>query len=280
MHLAERNIAIACNPFSKKAKVATESISLLLIGMDIRHQVFYSQWPVEWEPFSEVWLVGGDGTLNYFINTYPDTEIPIAIFKGGTGNDFHNLLYGIPTVEEQAERLLKRNIHYLDAGRCNGRLFINGVGIGFDGKVVEDLQSKNKGRFSYWKAIVLNILIYKEFHYSIDMGADGLTGKSFMISVANGKTFGGGFRVAPLAENNDGLLDLSIIGKMHPFKRVRYVPVIQKGHHLKLNCTTYLQTASLVLKSANEIPAHIDGEFFTSNHFIIDCLPKRFPFLL
>ena len=41
-------------------------------------------------------LVGGDGTLNRFVNSIEDKEypFPIYIFAGGTGNDFINDVIG------------------------------------------------------------------------------------------------------------------------------------------------------------------------------------------
>jgi diacylglycerol kinase (ATP) len=32
---------------------------------------------------TEAWIVGGDGTLNYFINLYKEIAVPLVIFKGG-----------------------------------------------------------------------------------------------------------------------------------------------------------------------------------------------------
>jgi diacylglycerol kinase family enzyme len=34
----------------------------------------------------------------------------------------------------------------IDAGRCNERYFINGIGVGFEGEVAKALTGKKKGR--------------------------------------------------------------------------------------------------------------------------------------
>ena len=39
--------------------------------------------------FTEVWIIGGDGTINWFINQYSEIQLPLALFGGGAGNDFH-----------------------------------------------------------------------------------------------------------------------------------------------------------------------------------------------
>ena len=85
--------------------------------------------------------------------------IPLSIFKGGTGNDFHQLLYGLITAEEQIEKVVTGTTCLVDAGICNEKLFLNGVGIGFDGVIVKDLLSKKKlkSKSFYLNSILKNI---------------------------------------------------------------------------------------------------------------------------
>lgn len=45
--------------------------------------IFDEQWPASIDEFDEVWVMGGDGTFNYFVNAYPACDKPIALFKGG-----------------------------------------------------------------------------------------------------------------------------------------------------------------------------------------------------
>ena len=101
----------------------------------------------------------------------------------------------------------------------------------------------------------------------------------FMINIANGKAYGGGFKVAPKASITDGLLDLNIVGEIASFKRLYYIPIIEKGKHLKLSFIKYHQTGKVEIKASLSLPAHIDGEYFTDDRFMIECLPKRFFFL-
>jgi len=57
--------------------------------------------------------------------------MPIAIFKGGTGNDFAWKLYGDITVHDQIDTILTTSAQKVDAALCNNRIFINGIGISF-----------------------------------------------------------------------------------------------------------------------------------------------------
>ena len=139
-----KHIAIVCNPQAGNAKSLqiADKIAIVLREKAIKHSLFTAHWPQLWNDVTEIWIVGGDGTLNYFVNQYPDIEIPLSIFKGGTGNDFQELLYGTITVEQQIEQVINGSAHLVDAGICNEKYFLNGVGIGFDGAIVKNLLSQ------------------------------------------------------------------------------------------------------------------------------------------
>ena len=281
MHLTGKNIALVVNPFHQKANAVARELLALLHQSSIEHTVFTHTWPQNWGDFTEAWIVGGDGTLHFFINRYPQFHLPIAIFRGGTGNDFHWLLYGDISIEQQFQKVLSAASQPVDAGLCNRKLFINGVGIGFDGKVVKDLAGKEKreGKTSYLLTVLKNIFRYPSFLCTVNTTSFHWGKKCFMISVANGKRYGGGFRVSPQSLVNDGLLDTNIVGKIHPLWRLRYLPLIQKGKHLDLPFITYVKSSMVVVKALQELPAHADGEAFSATEFNIECLPGRFFFL-
>lgn len=279
MPTEEKNVALLVNPLHAKALRVAGEIGVLLKKKNIAHTVFIASWPQAWTDLTEAWIVGGDGTLNYFINHYPQFDLPMAIFKGGTGNDFHWLLYGDISVEQQVELVSGATPKPVDAGLCNKQLFINGVGIGFDGKVVQDLRNRKKGKASYLLTILKNIFGYREFLCSVNTENFHWGKKCFMISVANGRRYGGSFQVTPQSLVNDGLLDTNVVGKIHPLLRLKYLPVIEKGKHLNLPFITYVKSAIVVVKAMKELPAHADGEYFSATEFNIECLPARFLFL-
>ena len=280
---SEKHIALVCNPAcgNEKALRITNSIEILLSGMDISHKVFSSSWPEAFDGFTEVWIAGGDGTVNYFVNQYQSIQLPLAVFAGGSGNDFHWMLYGDRTIEQQVDQVLQGTPHLIDAGVCNEKMFLNGIGIGFDGAIVHDLLGKKKlaGKASYLLSILKQIVGYHERQCVLQMLTETIRQDCFMISVANGQRYGGGFHVAPNAIVTDGLLDINIVGKVSPIKRMKYLPVIEKGEHLHLDFVKYRQTDKIVIHSPAKLHAHMDGEYFQSDYFDIEILPKRFPFI-
>lgn len=278
----EKHIALICNPTQEadKAFRLTDQIAVNLTQRQIKHSVFTVYWPQLWSDITDVWIVGGDGTINYFINKYPEIQLPLSVFKGGTGNDFHWMLYGHIEMKEQIEMLLHCTTRLIDAGICNGQLFLNGVGIGFDGAIVKDLlgSKKTAGKTSYLISILKNIIGYSEKNYAISIDEKKIIQDCFMISVANAKRYGGSFQVAPKASVTDFLLDVSIVGKIAPFKRIRLLPVIEKGQHLSLPIIQYFQTGKVLIEASTIVPAHLDGEFISNTTFEINCLPKKFLF--
>ena len=276
-----KNIALLINPFHQKALRVGNEIVKLLQQKNIEHAVFTTGWPEHWADFTEAWIVGGDGTLNYFINHYPQFNLPMTIFAGGTGNDFHWMLYGNISIKDQADRVLNSDPKPVDGGYCNNRLFLNGIGIGFDGKVVKDLIGKKKrqGKISYYAIVLRNILFFREFLCTISNESFHWGKKCLMINVANGRRYGGGFHVNPEGLINDHLLDVNIVGAVSPLLRIRFLSAIEKGKHTRLPVITYLKTGALHIKAGNMIPAHADGEYFEASEFVIECLPAKFSFL-
>lgn len=283
MSYPEKHIAIVCNPTdeNEKALRMTERLTVLLQGMDIRHTAFTAQWPETLDGFTEAWIVGGDGTLNWFINCYPIIDIPMSVFAGGSGNDFHWMLYGEMKMEAQVDLILEAQPKRVDAGICNRQLFLNGVGIGFDGAIVKDLWGKKKvaGKASYLLSVLKNLVGYREKSCSIEAGTEQYTQDCLMVSVANARRYGGGFNVAPKASVTDGLLDLNVVGAVSPVSRMRFLPVIERGEHIGHPFIRYSQEKSVIIRSDVKMHCHIDGEYVFEDSYEIQVSPKHFSFL-
>ena len=88
-------------------------------------------------PEDEVVLVGGDGTLHYFINAMKGTELKnkVYLLGAGTGNDFLNDIERKPGEEV----LLNPYLTNLPTAYVNGmeKLFLNNMSFGIDGYCCE-----------------------------------------------------------------------------------------------------------------------------------------------
>lgn len=281
MH-GKKNIAIACNPLagSGYAIALADKIAVALNKKQIDFTLFKENWPAGFSDFSDVWIVGGDGTLNYFINHYPEIKLPLVIFNGGTGNDVHWLLYGEKTFDEELVTALEAGPKPIDAGKCNDRYFINGAGIGFEGAVAKSLTGKKKkpGKTSFMGAILKKIFFYQSKKYNVRSGEMVEESEHLLISVMNGQCAGGGIHLAPVASINDGLLDVVMVDKLHPLLRLRWLPAIEKGKHLHLPFVKHFRTKKIVITSDEIIQAHLDGEYYSAQRLEIEILPSRYLF--
>jgi diacylglycerol kinase (ATP) len=280
---SSKNIAIVCNALAGAGKAVplAEKIAAALSQKNIAYTFFNNNWPEGFNDFTIVFIVGGDGTLNYFVNHYPDIKTPLVIFNGGTGNDFHWLLYGNKTFDEQLQTALAQNARPVDLGKCNDRYFINGVGIGFEGAVAKALLGKKKlgGKASFMITILKNILTYRSKQYFIKSAEQEFTGKRFVVDITNGRRAGGGFHIAPEAKADDGLFDIIIADVLSPLQRLRYLPAIEKGKHLNLFFIHHFRTKKIIVESDEAMQYHLDGEYFEASKLNIEIFPAALNFI-
>ncbi len=275
-----RNIAIVCNPKSGKGKPLQllPLFEKFVTQHQFNFQSFTGNLPNNLNNFTDLIIMGGDGTINFTLNHFKHINIPIGIVSCGTGNDIATMLLGKTSNQQQFETALFATAQKVDAGMCNQKLFINGVGIGFDGWVVKKLMAKNllHGKAAYYSTVISLLLFYKETKVKIVTDEECIESNLFMLSAANGKTYGGGFKVAPFAEVNDGLLELIIINKLPLLKRLKYLPIIENGKHLDqpLSFLKYKTCKKISLQSTQKLKAHLDGEYMEANSFDIEILPR------
>lgn len=275
-------IGVFINSTSGKGKAikVSNTITNQLKSKAISFVIYKDDWPLHIVNITEAWIVGGDGTLNYFINKYPNISVPLAIFKGGTGNDFSWKLYGNISTEEQIERILVAAPQYVDAAMCNDKLFINGVGIGFDGEVLKSMSAIRwlGGHLGYLLVVIKKIFTFKEFEFDIQSTSHQLNQKFLIVNIANSSRTGGGFYISPLANVNDGQLNVTLCKPLSVFKRLKYLPVIEKGKHLQLPFITHYLTQKITIQMQQQVFAQLDGELIEGNKFEIEVLSNKFSF--
>ena len=279
-------ILIICNPASggKRAGLVLNRFKLWAVKVQLDHTVYLTRCPQDYAGMREAYekanptmvvSCGGDGTANDVINGLNAylKNTPFLILPAGSGNDYSRQVYGKLPPEKLFHLTQSQHFRHTDLGLCNDRWFLNGIGIGFDGSVARETHT-NAHRLlpttlKYYLAILKNVLFYKEF--SFKTSSEGTSRKAFMLAVANGNCYGGGFMIAPRAVPDDGLLDVVEIGEISPLKRLFYIPVVHNGKHLHLEFVKHHQTTAVSIISTNRkpIPAHADGEIFESEKFDI-----------
>lgn len=245
-------------------------------------QVLSEVWPKDFEGLDEIWVLGGDGTYHYFVNKYPNCSLPIALFKGGTGNDFYWKIFGEISREQHLSYVLDGQYEALDAGQVNHMLFLNGVGIGIEGEVLRSMDAIRYvgGAIGYYLAAIPNILRFKEYGIWFEKHKSKPSKSVFLCMVFNSARAGGGFHFFPMASVRDGLLDMMLCQPLPIIKRLFYMPKIQQGKHVNYSFLEFSQIASTVICCDRVLRAQVDGEVLESDIFDFNVLPAKFKFIV
>jgi diacylglycerol kinase (ATP) len=224
--------------------------------------------------------VGGDGTFNEIASPLINNKnVTTGLISGGTGNDFIQILGFPDRFEEQHwEIFFKKNVIRMDVGKCNGMVFFNGMGLGFDAQVAaenytEPGEVKRGGKNKYIWHILKTLLFFKEIKMTVLSEGKISETDCFINTIAIGRRFAGGFFLTPKAEANDGLLDVCSIKKLSLPQRLKILLMVPKGTHINNKKINYYQTNELSLEFPGEVPFHIDGELYFSRHFEIGIIP-------
>jgi YegS/Rv2252/BmrU family lipid kinase len=231
--------------------------------------------------YTDLLIVGGDGTINEAINGLGEKQIPISVISIGTGNDTIKHIQSRYDFEYQLKTTFEGKVKRIDTGECNGKLFLNGVGMGFDGKVVQRMAERGKkfqGYFSYLAEVLRILLLYKEKRIDAEFNNEHHQKDILLMTVTKGTTFGGGFKINPYANNDDGLLDICIIGKIPMLVRINYVLRMKDGKHRNLKPVSFHKAKEVFINENPLIVAHMDGEFIGNPPFNIKVNPKSIGF--
>lgn len=229
--------------------------------------------------FDHIVAMGGDGTINEVANGLIGSDATLAVIPAGTGNDFIRML-GIPCNPMHAiETLLDGQPRTIDLGQVDhDRCFVNGIGIGLDAQVARDVlkMERLRGAAAYMTAAVQEVFRFKAFPVSLTTAEEQLELTCLSLGIANGVYAGGGFKLAPHANLDDGLIDISALGDYAKLERLVRLPRVRAGGHVKWRKTTYRQTSEVTISSAKKLIAHADGEPYRlpGDSFTIRALPQ------
>ncbi len=204
------------NPSARNGKAA-EDLQLIKKTLDGQDVEIYAVTDIDdyvsvidkIQPEDIVYIVGGDGTLNRFINDSTNLRIlgDIFFYSAGTGNDFKhdvdpdNSLYRIRLND------YIRSLPTVTVGGVTYK-FVNGIGFGIDGYCCEEGDRKRaagKQDINY-SAIAVKGCLFRFKPYGADITVDGETrhyDKVWLAPTMFGKYYGGGMKVAPEQDRNN-----------------------------------------------------------------------------
>lgn len=234
----------------------------------------------------ETYLViaaGGDGTINEVVQGLAGSQTVLSILPVGTTNvmardlkiplNFQDALQVIDNGEEST----------IDLGIVNDRYFVLMVGIGFDAKLVNEVDSNFKkmtGVVAFAATSPISMFNHKQSKMSITLwDKEGKKKKfkknSHQVLVSNAPTYAISLTVSLGAKLDDGLLDLDIFKneKLHKFAwRLISIAFVTKKSD-KEYVENY-QFQKMMLKADPPMPIQVDGDSYGYTPALIEVKPN------
>lgn len=234
--------------------------------------------------------VGGDGTNNEVVNGFfapprpgePDVrlrpEAALSVLMLGTGGDFRKSFGAGPDADAQVRQIAAGRTRPLDVGRLDyvadsgapaSRYFINICSFGVSGVVDREVARAKAsrllgGKAAYFVASVTGMIKYRP--QPVELVIDGGAPATYTINTAavcNGRYFGGGMHVAPMADPGDGGFEVIVMRDLGLWDLLKDPSAIYRGEHLK-NPKIFHVPARRVearpVAGAREVLLDVDGE--------------------
>ena len=215
----------------------------------------------------EIYIFGGDGTLNKFVNGIGNTapKNKIYYYPSGTGNDF-SLDTG--HVDIKTPFLINDYIVDLPSVTVKGQTykFINGVGYGIDGyccEVGDELKALHK--LPNYTSIAIKGLLFYYKPTGATVTVDGKCEhykKVWIAPTMHGSHYGGGMIPTPNQKREDkSNLSLMLFHSSGKLRTLSIFPSIFKGTHTKhKKYVTVLTGKEITVRFDRPTALQIDGE--------------------
>jgi len=226
--------------------------------------------------------IGGDGTMHEIINGMMNREdglqLPIGLITGGTGNSFMHDLDCLDPVHA-AKRIITNRKRPIDISKVNANgetlYAFNIVGWGMPTEI-NILADKLRwfGGQRYNIASLVEIFAFRQRLATLVIEGNRTVGDFGFILGCNTIHTGKGMKMAPLAQLNDGYLDLIIVHKPSRWKLLKMFPKVFSGKHIAESVVEYHQVKTFSVIPKEEHLLNIDGELLGNTPIDVEVLPS------
>lgn len=230
--------------------------------------------------YDVVVAVGGDGTWSNVADRIVASardDIALGILPSGTGNDFgRNFGYDPRRPSDAVEVIARGHTRAIDVGRVDTlsaseheperlepRHFLNLIGFGFDVAVIDGAAGARflRGELLYKVTALQQLLRFPGMPARVQ-AAGGAVRESpqLMLTVSNGRFFGGGFPIAPGATVDDGKLHACLISDASPLVRLKLFNLAERGRHVTSPEVEIIDSSSFRLSFEAPPRFEMDGD--------------------
>ena len=206
-------------------------------------------------------VCGGDGTIHEVINAVDPRDMVLGIVPVGGGNDAARA-FAIPDrVEDAALTLVDGEPRRIDLGRVNERRFLTVACVGLDASVALAAAKRGGGRFRYVSTALREVMRHRPCDVTLDLDDGKLEASVTLLACGNTSTYGGGVRMLPDADPEDGQLDVCLIEGVSRLTALRLFATVFLGKRLTHPSVRTFRTRRFGIESAESQSVVCDGEF-------------------
>jgi diacylglycerol kinase (ATP) len=189
-------------------------------------------------------VAGGDGTMHHAVQGLAGTDCALGVIPLGSGNDLAGTLGIPPDLEVAVERAAKGAIRRIDLLRVGEVFSASYAGVGFDSEVTRYANEVKvlRGPLIYFYSVIHTLITFEPPRMKVVYDGGAFEGKAMFTVVNNLPRFGGGMRIAPDAQIDDGLLDLVIVREVPKPVLLSIFPKVYGGKHVGHPAVTLVRT--------------------------------------
>ncbi|ACK65634.1 diacylglycerol kinase catalytic region [Rippkaea orientalis PCC 8801] len=209
---------------------------------------------------------GGDGTLNWVVDSLVEMNLPLGILPLGTANDLARTLKIPLTIPQACQVIATGQMKYIDLGWVNGKYFFNVASLGLSVDITRKLSQGAKRRWgvlAYAFTALQVISQTRPFSAQISVNGESIPVKTIQIAVGNGRFYGGGMAVAEDATIDDQRLDLYSLEIKHWWQIFPLLWRLPQGQQKVLSWVRTLEGESIEIYTRKSYPINTDGEITT-----------------
>ncbi|MBQ8375394.1 MAG: diacylglycerol kinase family lipid kinase [Clostridia bacterium] len=209
--------------------------------------------------------VGGDGSVHDVLNGIRDVEkCDFGIIPLGTGNDFV-VSAGIPyDIKKAVEIILHGECKPTDYLEVNGIRCMNVAGIGIDVDVLERCnQGKGRGKLKYLKSLIVSLFKFHGYDTTVECEGETFQIKTLIGAACNGRLFGGGIEICPVAKLDDGKLDVMVVECFKSkWSIIKAFMMLMSGKIMKYKPKRYFKADCVKIVPEKPCTMQLDGELY------------------
>jgi YegS/Rv2252/BmrU family lipid kinase len=271
---AGRSVGLIVNPTSGRGKAARilPDLRARLTALGCEAEVLFSESADHASELAAsaaarhevVAAVGGDGMVAAVAQGVIGSAAALGIVPAGTGNDLAaNLGYVRRKPLEAAAVIASGERRAIDVGRIEGgRAFLCVAGGGFDSEVNRDANriKRLRGTAVYLIAVLRTLRRFTPARFSVTLDGEERSFAGMFVAVGNASSYGGGMRITPDAQLDDGVFDVCMVGAMGKGTLLTQLPRLFTGGHVRHPAVEMARARRVTLAADRPFTLYADGE--------------------